>query len=1153
MNNRIPPTDAQPFASFAALKSAHTALQARYRKVLGEHSVHDENGSLLNDLFPEIVVFLKKGRATGALIDAEDQRNISQTYLDHWVSVLYRNGLQGEESAGYSATLDEFNPDLSPDLRDKRCPYLGLDAFQEQDFENFFGRKKLVEEMVARLAERRVLAVVGPSGSGKSSAVLAGLLPALKSGALPGSAYWRYYPPMVPGSNPLRNLVLALGPPEQDPALWVERQVDLFSQDSAQLRKLVEARDSRPCVIVVDQFEEVFTLCHDQTQLEHFINNLLELVASDANRHLIVLTLRSDYEEQLPRLQSLYPFLRDNRVQVMPLSAADLRDAIEKPAENIGLKFEQGIVDRLVKEIVGEPAGLPLLQFTLLQLWNRRRRNRITWDVYEQLGGPRQALTKTADEFYAALIPQEQVVTRKILIRLGWAAEGIDVLRDRVRRSELYAEVGSKDQVNEVLKKLVNARLVRLTVDPLSTMAESPNDQFEVAHEALIRNWLMLIGWLKEEHETLRQRFRLRAAAEQWRLHQFDPGALLGGALLADALRYRRELRGLEADFVDASQSAAEAAERAKQEAHDRELEQVAMLAAERQRRIDQKTRATRWLIALVALLTLALMSTAVFAFSARSNAQYAKAQRVIAEQIAIEATKQEGLARKSEQEFREQKTRAEDIERIAAAAEKKALEDSRAFDNYRRQEAERIADAARKKQLEADAARADAIAAKQLATDKAAELAQINVLMERKIIQLNEARNEVTRKNEDLLKETEAKDKALTRAAFEKNYAERLRELAVDKQVEAEQTIQRLENVIKALSAHTTFSSDGSKVITLSSDQTVRSTGAKALSREQVMMLLKKTQIIVSSDLEAPPSNQKKLAADKPSPAPAPEAPAPEQKVRVWDTISKSLTKEITASGVAAALSGDGKKVATVTASGDVVVTDVATGMALKTIPAVLPNPNKMEFSPDSARLAILGDHGEAKVLDLKTGKVVVSLNPSGKQIVDIAFSPNGQYLSTTDIAQENTLVKIGENQQLQVPLATGKCRPFTLEVLQISPSPDLKAQLAVARECAPGGDKVWKLVMDVYSRLNGGSFQQLAHVSYTGQLVADSDTLRLLAVEGLKDEQIRLIGEQMKDFGKKAAALENLDQQTRTIQLLELSSQLFGQVVRDLGISPQ
>src|SRR5258706_15728551 len=121
------PSEAQAFASFAALKSAHTELQARYRKVLGEHSVHDDIGSLLKDLLPEVKLFLQRGRATGALIDAEDERNWSQTYLDHWISVLYRNGLQEEESGGYDATLEEFNADLSPGLGPELCPYLGLD------------------------------------------------------------------------------------------------------------------------------------------------------------------------------------------------------------------------------------------------------------------------------------------------------------------------------------------------------------------------------------------------------------------------------------------------------------------------------------------------------------------------------------------------------------------------------------------------------------------------------------------------------------------------------------------------------------------------------------------------------------------------------------------------------------------------------------------------------------------------------------------------------------------------------------------------------------------------------------------------------------------------------------------------------------------
>lgn len=1175
MNNIIQASNAQPFASFAALKSAHTELQSRYRKVLGEHSVHDETGSLLKDLFPEVKNFIDRGRATGALIDAEDERNASQTYLDHWISVLYRNGLRGNESAADNATLEEFNADLSPDLRDKRCPYLGLDAFQEQDYKNFFGRRRLVEEMVERLFDKRVLAVVGPSGSGKSSAVLAGLIPALKAEALPGSHNWRYYRPMVPGSNPLANLALALGPPNEQPALWVERQVVGFSQDEEHLRKLVEAENDQPCVMVIDQFEEVFTLCHDKTLLEHFINNLMRLVASNTHPHRIVLTLRSDYEEQLPRLESVYPLLRENRVQVTPLSASDLRDAIEKPAENIGLKFEKGIVEKLVKEIVGEPAGLPLLQFTLLQLWNRRRRNRITWDVYERLGGPRQALTKTADEFYEDLIPEEQVVTRKVLLRLAWAAEGIQVLRDRVRRRELHAEVGSSDQVDEVLKKLVNARLVRLTADQLSQAEVSPDDQFEVAHEALIRNWIRLVEWLKKEHETLRQRIRLRSAAEQWELLDRDPNGLLRGVLLEEALRYRRELRGLEAEFVDESERAAKAYAQAKDDAQKRETEQYAMLAEERQRRIDQKTRATRWLGAMVGLLSLALISTALLASSARNNALYAAAK-------ASEAAKNERIAKQSEEDFRAQKTKAETVER-------KATEDRIAFEVYKTKEALRIATAAQKKQLEADNARRDAIAATKLANERLTQLGELTSILQTRNselvkakadlaaenLKLNSAVRELDQKNFDLQNETKEKMKALQAAEAAREEAEGARDLAVDKQVEAQQVIQRLESVNRALSAHTTFSTDGSQVITLSSDQTT--SGPKALDLSDAALLspkqlsaLKSAVAAVTIDLasepdqKAPAPNEKPVATDQPAPTPAKEVPAPKpeppdpdrkttvQKVRIWDTNSKSLAKEISlASGnVSAALSADGKKLATVTAKGNVVVTDVATAQAI-TFPAMLANPTKTEFNPDATKLAILGENGEVRLLDLKTRQVVVNLPGAGKQIVDVAFSPNGQYLSTTDISQDNTLVRIGSSGQLQVPLATGRCRPFNLEVLQLSPSPDLKAELQVEKACTPDGETIWKVVMDVYSRRKDGSFEQLAHRSQRGGIESDSAAISSLASEGLKDEQLNLIGEQMKDFAKKAAKIDRIDEKARWARLSTLSNQLFNEVMKGLGLS--
>jgi hypothetical protein len=182
--------DNAPFPSLVSLRATHSELLRCYRE-----------GGKAPDFLAEVEHFISRGRMVGALIDADEDRWATQSLLDYWATILYRAGHKPPD-----ATLAEFDPALAPDLPEDLCPYQGLDAFRENKHALFFGRRRLIESMVGRLKESRLLAVVGPSGSGKSSLVLAGLLPALKAGVLPGSQGWRYYSPIVPGSDPLASL-----------------------------------------------------------------------------------------------------------------------------------------------------------------------------------------------------------------------------------------------------------------------------------------------------------------------------------------------------------------------------------------------------------------------------------------------------------------------------------------------------------------------------------------------------------------------------------------------------------------------------------------------------------------------------------------------------------------------------------------------------------------------------------------------------------------------------------------------------------------------------------------------------------------------------------------------------------------------------------
>ncbi|MCA9918514.1 MAG: SUMF1/EgtB/PvdO family nonheme iron enzyme, partial [Anaerolineales bacterium] len=331
-----------------------------------------------------------------------------------------------------------------------------------------------------------------------------------------------------------------------------------------------------------------FTLCEDEQERDAFIENLLGLVNSREARHVVILTMRVDYESYLNRLPMFKSLVDQGLVRVTAMNASELQDAIEQPAEAIGLKFEDGLVEDLVRDIVGEPAALPLLQFALLQLWDARERNRITWDAYRRLGRVMEALASTADLLYKSMIPEEQNATKRILLRLVRPSTGVEFTRSRATRRDLYQSGEANDRIDRVLQKLVDARLLRQTDAP-----NRDQDQFEVAHEALVRNWPRLVEWLEDERVVLRHRLRFTAQAEDWNNRDRDPGALLRGKQLQEALLFE-DLNKLEAEYVEASKAALRLEIEEKQAQQQRELEQAQKLAQEQGQRAEAEAQAAR-------------------------------------------------------------------------------------------------------------------------------------------------------------------------------------------------------------------------------------------------------------------------------------------------------------------------------------------------------------------------------------------------------------------------------------------------------------------------------------------------------------------------------------------------------------------------------
>jgi WD40 repeat protein/class 3 adenylate cyclase len=432
-----------------------------------------------------------------------------------------------------------------------RNPYKGLRAFEEADAADFFGREALTKHLVERLASTRFLAVVGPSGSGKSSVVRAGLVPELRRGALPESERWQVAQ-MFPGAYPLEELEAALlrvavaGP---------DRLMELLEDGERGLLRAVKQilpDDGSELVLVVDQLEEVFTLVDDERQRVHFLALLERAVLDPHSRLRVVTTLRADFYDRPLLYSGFAELLRDYVEAVVPLTADQFERAIVGPADAVGVGLEAGLLAEMVADVAHEPGALPLLQYALTELYERREAEVLTREAYVEIGGVSGALAGRAEEVYLGLEPTAQEASRQLFLRLVTLGEGTEDTRRRVERGELDAIEVDQDSMTEAIGAFGGSRLLSFDRDPRSGAAT-----VEVAHEALLREWGRLRRWIDSAREVVRLHRRLVIAAREWEGSSRDQSFLLRGGHLAqfDSLTDSSgvALTGLEREFVDAS------------------------------------------------------------------------------------------------------------------------------------------------------------------------------------------------------------------------------------------------------------------------------------------------------------------------------------------------------------------------------------------------------------------------------------------------------------------------------------------------------------------------------------------------------------------------------------------------------------------------
>jgi class 3 adenylate cyclase/WD40 repeat protein len=411
-------------------------------------------------------------------------------------------------------------------------PYLGLAHFEEGDAELFFGRETLVARLTTRLRKQPFLAVVGASGSGKSSVVRAGLIPALRRLGVSRVVL------LTPTADPFAALSAALAPDGGTNERTELEQLLRFGSTA------LSERLGRDTVLIVDQAEELFSLCRDEAQRAAFIERVL--AATEAGSY-VVLTLRADFYHRLAGYPALREAVAAHQEYLGPMNAEELQRAITGPADAGDWRFATGLVELIIHDVGTEPGALPLLSHALLETWQRRRGRLLSLRGYLESGGVHGAIARSADRLMAELTPAQQDIARAIFLRLTEFGAGTPDTRRRAPLGELPGD----DDAAAVLQRLAERRLVVLGANTA-----------EVAHEALIREWPTLREWLAADREALRLHRGLTEAASEWQHAGREPSLLFRGARLAAALDWAEdhetELNALEREFLEESRLASE-------------------------------------------------------------------------------------------------------------------------------------------------------------------------------------------------------------------------------------------------------------------------------------------------------------------------------------------------------------------------------------------------------------------------------------------------------------------------------------------------------------------------------------------------------------------------------------------------------------------